>query len=126
MFRVTARLSKTDLALNALFCSKISVISRLLKSKLCPPQLLSRVPISWISCSLVDPYLYESTSDLHLTFSSCRGYFYFGINSLIVLLLLYVFLFYCALVSRPLGAMGWSVVMTYSGYIVLLFCFMES
>ena len=40
-----------------------------------------------------------------------------------------MFLFYCALVSRPLGAMGWSVVMTYSGNIAVVgfvAVFMES
>ena len=61
MFGMTARLSETDLALNALFCSKVPVISRSLKYKLCPPQLVSRVPQSW---SLVDHNLDESNGNV--------------------------------------------------------------
>ena len=62
-FGMTAWLSKTDLALKVLFCSKIPVISRLFKYKLCPPPLLSR---ELLSCCLllVDPYLYESISEV--------------------------------------------------------------
>ena len=56
-FRMTARLSRTDLALRPLVCSKVPVISRFLKYKLCPPPFVSRVLLSW---QLVDPYLYES------------------------------------------------------------------
>ena len=40
-----------------LLCSKVLVISRLLKYKLCPPPFVSRVLLSW---QLVDPYRYES------------------------------------------------------------------
>ena len=58
-FRMTARLSGTDLALKHLLCSKVPVISRLLKYKLCPPPFVSRVLLSW---QLVDPYRYESSS----------------------------------------------------------------
>ena len=54
-FRMTARLSGTDLALRPLLCSKSPVISRFLKYKLCPPPFVSRVLISW---QLVDPYLH--------------------------------------------------------------------
>ena len=57
-FRMTARLSGTDLALRPMLCSKVPVISRFLKYKLCPPPFVSRVLISW---QLVDPYRYEST-----------------------------------------------------------------
>ena len=57
-FRMTARLSETDLALRPLLCSKVPVISRFLKYKLCPPPVVSRVLLSW---QLVDPYLYESS-----------------------------------------------------------------
>ena len=46
-FRMTSRLY-----------SKLSVISRFLKYKLCPPPFFSRVLLSW---QLVDPFLYEST-----------------------------------------------------------------
>ena len=56
-YSMTARLSGTDLALKPLLCSKVPVISRLLKYKLCPPPSVSRVLLSW---QLVDPYLYES------------------------------------------------------------------
>ena len=56
-FRMTARLSGTDLALKPLLCSNVPVISRLLKYKLCPPPFVSRVLLSW---QLVDPYRYES------------------------------------------------------------------
>ena len=56
-FRMTAQLSATDLALKPLLCSKVPVISRFLKYKLCPPPFVSRVLLSW---QLVDPYLYES------------------------------------------------------------------
>ena len=63
-FRMTARLSGTDLALKPLLCSKVPVISRLLKYKLCPPPFVSRVLLSW---QLVDPYRYES---------SCNSEFY--------------------------------------------------
>ena len=58
-FRMTARLSGTDLALKPLLCSKVLVISRLLKYKLCPPPFVSRVLLSW---QLVDPYRNESNS----------------------------------------------------------------
>ena len=60
-FRMTARLSGTDLALRPLLCSKVPVISRFLKYKLCPPPFVSRVLLSW---QLVDPYLYESNRRL--------------------------------------------------------------
>ena len=56
---MTARLSGTDLALRPLLCSKVPVISRFLKFKLCPPPFVSRVLLSW---QLVDPYVYESTT----------------------------------------------------------------
>ena len=59
--RMTARLSGTDLALRPLLCSKIPVISRVLKYKLCPPPFVSRLLLSW---QLVDPYRYESSSKL--------------------------------------------------------------
>ena len=55
---MTARLSGTDLALKPLLCSKVPVISRLLKYKLCPPPFVCWVLLSW---QLVDPYRYEST-----------------------------------------------------------------
>ena len=57
-FRMTARLSGTDLALRPLLCSKVPVISMFLKYKICPPPFVSRVLLSW---QLVGPYLYEST-----------------------------------------------------------------
>ena len=62
-FRMTARLSGTDLALKPLLCSKVPVISKLLKYKLCPPPFVSRVLLSW---QLVDPYRYESTTILFI------------------------------------------------------------
>ena len=66
-FRMTVRLSGTDLALKPLLCSKVPVISRLLKYNLCPPPFVSRVLLSW---HLVNRYLYESTRlwrlDVHL------------------------------------------------------------
>ena len=52
-FCMTARLSGTDLALKPLLCSKVPVISRMLKYQLCPPPLVSRVLLSW---QLVNPY----------------------------------------------------------------------
>ena len=58
-FRMTARLSGTDLAFRPLLCSKVPVISWFLKYKLCPPPFVSRVLLSW---QLVDPYRYESRS----------------------------------------------------------------
>ena len=57
-FRMTARLSGTDLALRPLLCTRVPVISRFLKYKLCPPPFVSRVLLSW---QLVDSYRYEST-----------------------------------------------------------------
>ena len=64
--RITARLSGTDLVLRLLLCSKVPVISRFLKYKLCPPPFVSRVLLSW---QLVYPYLYESNSTVnHLKF----------------------------------------------------------
>ena len=59
-FRMTARLSGTDLALKPLLCSKVPVISRLLKYELCPPPFVSRVLLSW---QLVVPYRDESTGN---------------------------------------------------------------
>ena len=62
-FRMTARLSGTDLALRPLLCSKVPVISRFLKHKLCPPPFVSRVLLSW---KLVDPYRYESSKEVFI------------------------------------------------------------
>ena len=62
--RMTARLSGTDLALRPLLCSKVPVISRFLKYKLCPPPFVSRALPSW---QLVDPYRYESSTRVELT-----------------------------------------------------------
>ena len=58
-FRMTARLSGTDLALRPLLCRKVPVILRFLKDKLCPPPFVSRVLLSW---QLVDPYRFESNN----------------------------------------------------------------
>ena len=74
-FRMTARLSGTDLALRPLLCSKVPLISRFLKYQLCPPPFVSRVLLYW---QLVDPYLYESTSgksDRDVALISKRSYF---------------------------------------------------
>ena len=59
MFRMTARLSETDLALKAFVAQQISRDIQVVKYKFCPPPLVSRVLLSW---QLVDPYLYESTN----------------------------------------------------------------
>ena len=67
-FRMTARLSGSDLALRALLCGKVPIISRFLKYKLCPPPFVSRVLLSW---QLVDPYLYESTILLYRLMTIC-------------------------------------------------------
>ena len=61
-FRMSARLSGTDLALMPLLCSKVPVILMFLKYKLCPPPFVSLVLLSW---QLVDPYLYESISSFN-------------------------------------------------------------
>ena len=47
-------------SLKTLLCSKVPVISRFLKYKLCPPPFVSRVLLSW---QLVDPYRYESNNE---------------------------------------------------------------
>ena len=45
-------------SLKDLVVQQISRIIQVVKYKLCPPSLVSRVLLSW---QLVDPYLYEST-----------------------------------------------------------------